>query len=66
MPSFLVKYKYSKVINFGEIEARNRKEAKKIAEYRLLHHILFLRAEEDGTPHFQIKERKKNGQNLDV
>ena len=59
MPSFIVKYKYSKVINFGEIEAKTRKEAKEIANYRLWHNVLSLRAEDDGCPYFQIKERKK-------
>ena len=59
MPIFLVKYKYSKIIDLGEIEAKNRKEAKKLAEYRLVHQVLTLRAEDDGSPYFQIKERKE-------
>lgn len=59
MPSFSVKYKYSKVVNFGLIEAKNKKEAKEIAKYKLWHEVLTLRAEDDGSPYFQIKERKK-------
>lgn len=64
MPSFDVRYKYSKVVNFGLIEAKNKKEAKEIAEYRLWHQVLTLRAEDEGCPYFQIKERKKAWQKL--
>jgi hypothetical protein len=58
MVKFRVKYRYSKVIDFGEIEAKDSKEAKSIAEYRLWHHVLSLRAENDGLPYFTTRKVK--------
>jgi hypothetical protein len=62
MSKFRVTYKFSRVIDLGEINAKNAKEAEEKARYQIEHNVL-LRAEEDGLPRFIIENIRKERKN---